>query len=332
MTAHHPGTRHTSPLLAALVALLAAMAGPAGAADTNGPVVLTGIQATYSLAVALAAGTPIQVQNVPADGRQLAMQKDYIERRMGTLAKQFSAATAVISLTNAVPGDPLYRYAREANIRIVDIDAAVPWSLNMPGVALADSPASNVAWGKDADLVESATAPYFWLSVSNAIRMGDIIASDLAALFPDSAAVISRNLNVLKRSLLQLRGDYQSRLLEVGGADVFALTGDFVYLTNDMGLLVDGYFIKQDVRWTRADLDGLTRHLRDSHIRVVLHKWLPSEAIQKAVQAAGARLVVLDAGDPGVVVGDSLAPDGLQQILRKDLEAIYAALKTPTVP
>jgi hypothetical protein len=61
----------------------------------------------------------------------------------------------------------------------------------------------------------------------------------------------------------------------------------------------------------------------------VLHKWLPSEAIQKAAQAAGARLAVLDAGDPGIVVGDSLAADGLQQILRKNLVAIYVALKMP---
>lgn len=327
MTAHRPSARHTSTLFTALVAMLAVMAGPARAADANGPVVLTGIQATYSLAVALVAGTSIQVQNVPADGREMSLQKDYISRRMETLARQFSTATAVITMTNAVPGDPLYRFAREANIRIVDIDAAVPWSLNMPGVALADSPVSTAAWGHDPDPVESATAPYFWLSVSNAIRMGDIIASDLMALFPDSAAVISRNLDGLKRSLLKLRGDYQNRLIEVSSGDVFALTGDFVYLTNDMGLLVDGYFVKQDVRWTRADLDGLTKHLRDSHIKVVLHKWLPSEAIQNAVKAAGARLVVLDAGDPGIVVGSSLAPDGLQQILRRNLEAIYVALK-----
>lgn len=327
MTVHHARARPTSTALIALIAMLCVLSGPTRAADAAGPIVLTGIQATYSLAVALTTGTPIQVQNVPPDGRQMSLQKDYISRRMDTLARQFSAATAVITMTNAVPGDPLYRFAREANIRIVDIDAAVPWSLNMPGVALADSPASNAAWGHDPDPVESATAPYFWLSVSNAIRMGDIIASDLTALFPGSAAVIGRNLDGLKRSLLQLRGDYQNRLIEVGAGDVFALTGDFVYLTNDMGLLVDGYFIKQDVRWSKADLDGLTQHLRDNHIKVVLHKWLPSEAIQNAVRAAGAKLVVLDAGDPGIVTGNSLAADGLQQILRKNLEAIYAALK-----
>jgi ABC-type Zn uptake system ZnuABC Zn-binding protein ZnuA len=310
-----------------MMMMLVVAGAPAVAAEAAGPLVLTGIQATYSIASTLTANTPIRVQNVPADGREMSMQKDYIGRRMEALSKQFAAATAVITITNAVPGDPLYRYAREANIRIVDIDAALPWSLDRPGVALADSPVSNMTWGKDADPV-SGTAPYFWLSVSNAIRMSDIIANDLAMLFPDSAASIARNLDGFKRSLLKLRGDYQDRLMDSGG-DVFALAGDFVYLTNDMGLLVDGYFIKQDVRWTKTDLDGLTKHLRDHHIRVALHKWLPSEAIQNAVKAAGAKLVVLDAGDPGVVSGDSLAVDGLQQILRRNLEALDAALKAP---
>jgi ABC-type Zn uptake system ZnuABC Zn-binding protein ZnuA len=308
----------------ALLTLLV-MSAPLHAADATGPLVLTGIQATYSIAKALTAGTAIRVQNVPADGREMSMQKDYISRRMETLGKQFVAATAVITITNAVPGDPLYRFAREANIRIVNIDAAIPWSVDRPGVALADSPASNVAWSRNADPPASGTAPYFWLSVSNAIRMADIVANDLAALFPESAPAIAGNLDDFKRWLLKLRGDYQDRLMDAGG-DVFALTGDFVYLTNDMGLLVDGYFIKQDVRWTAADLAGLTKHLRDHRIRVVLHKWLPSEPIQNAVKAAGAQLVVLDAADPGIVMGESLATDGLQQILRKDLEAIDAAL------
>jgi len=316
---------------ARLLAVIAAGAAALGTAawaqaqETSGPLVLTGTQATYSLTVALTNGTPIRVENVPADGRQLSLLKDYIARRMDTLGPTFAGATAVVSLTNALPGDPLYRFARDDNIRIVDIEAGVPWSLDAPGVALADLPASNVDWGSDTDRPETAVAPYFWLSVSNVIRMGDIIAHDLEALFPDSAATIAANLEELKRSLLDLRGEYQDRLIETNADVVFALTGDFVYLTNDMGLLVDGYFIKQDVRWTEADLAMLTQHLRDNGIEVVLHKWVPSEAIQSAVQAAGAKLVVLDAGDPGVVVDRALAPDGLQQILRKNLDAIVAA-------
>jgi ABC-type Zn uptake system ZnuABC Zn-binding protein ZnuA len=312
-------------VVAAGLAALAALAAPLRAEDA--PLVLTATQATYSLTVALTAGTPIQVQNVPADGRPLALLKDYIERRAEALAPTFASATAVVSLTNALPGDPLYRLAREANIRVVDIEAAVPWSFDAPGVALADAPISNVAWGSDTDAAESSVAPYFWLSVSNAIRMGDLVAADLQALFPDHAAAIGANLETLKRSLLGLRGEYQGRLIESGADVVFALTGDFVYLTNDMGLYVDGYFIKQDLRWTETDLAMLTQYLRDRDIEIVLHEWEPSEAIQSAVRAGGAKLVVLDSGDPGVVVDRALAPDGLQQILRKNLDAIAAAAR-----
>jgi ABC-type Zn uptake system ZnuABC Zn-binding protein ZnuA len=307
--------------LAAIAIACAALTMPARAET-----VLTGTQATYSLASALATDTAIEVVNVPADGRDLALLADYIARRMDRLAPDFAAATAVVTLTNALPGDPLYRFAREANIRIVDIDAALPWSLSMPGVALTESPRSNVGWGSDADAPASAMAPYFWLSIPNAIRMADIIAHDLTLLFPAAAGTIAVNLGELKRDLLALRTDYQDRLIETDDDTVFALTGDFVYLTNDMGLYVDGYFLKQDIRWTEADLAAFTEHLTDHGIRVVIHKWQPSEAIQAAATAAGAKIVVLQSGDPGIVEDDALARDGLQRILAADLEAIYAAL------
>jgi ABC-type Zn uptake system ZnuABC Zn-binding protein ZnuA len=294
-------------------------------AEPAAPQVLTATQATYSLAAALAAGTPIAVANVPADGRSLALLKDYLERRKEALAPDFQAATAVVTLTNALPSDPLYRFAREANIRVVDIEAAVPWALDRPGVALADTPASDVDWAADADAPATATAPYLWLSVSNAIRMGDLIAHDLSALFPQHAATIARNLDEQKRSLLALRNEYQERLIASGSDVVFALTGDFVYLTNDLGLYVDGYFIKQDVRWTADDLANLTRHLRERGITVVIHRWQPSEEIQSAIRAAGAELVVLDPGDPGIVVDRALARDGLEKVLRNNLESIAAA-------
>ena len=307
-------------------AILALLAVHVQATAQPSQTILTGTQATYSLASALTRETPIRALNVPEDGRRLSLLKDYIGRRTEALAPTFASATAVISLTNALPGDPIYRFARDANIRIVDIDAASPWSFSTAGVALTDTPVSNVDWGTDTDPVSSATAPYFWLSLSNAIRMADIIAHDLVELFPDSETAIRNNLDELKWSLLNLRNEYQNRLIETGNDTVFALTGDFVYLTNDMGLYVDGYFIKQDIRWTEADLASLTNHLEQRDIRVVIHKWVPSDAIQVAVSDAGATLVVLDSADPGMVENRQLVTDGLQQILRNNLDAIHSAL------
>jgi hypothetical protein len=45
------------------------------------------------------------------------------------------------------------------------------------------------------------------------------------------------------------------------------------------------------------------------------------------VNAGGAKLVVLDPGNPGIVVDGALAADGLQQLLRRNLDAIHSALQ-----
>ena len=67
-------------------------------------------------------------------------------------------------------------------------------------------------------------------------------------------------------------------------------------------------------------------NLMERDIRVVLHKWEPSDAIQNAIGAAGAVLVLLDSADPGMVENRQLVADGLQQILRSNLDAISNAL------
>ncbi|MBT5032021.1 MAG: zinc ABC transporter substrate-binding protein [Proteobacteria bacterium] len=294
----------------------------------DGLKVLTGTQTSFSIARALLDDTPIETANVPEDGRRFNSLRDYIERRKTRFEPLFKSADAVVAFTNVLSSDPLYRFAREANIHLVYIDAAQPWSLSSPGVALIEQPVTDVDWGTIEESHDPVTreSPYFWLSLTNAIRMSDIIGSDLAQVFPDSAETILSNRDALKEELLSLYREFQNRLFEVTDVSVFALANEFVYLTNDMGLFVDGYFIKQDIDWTQQDLDNLTAHLQSRKISVVLHKWEPSEAIQNAVTAAGASIVVLDTADPGISVDRRLAPNGYQQILRSNLEKVVHAL------
>ena len=294
---------------------------------SDGFKVVTGTQVTFSIAKALLDGTPIEVVNVPEDGRRFNSLRDYIERRKARFEPLFKSADVVIAYTNVLSSDPLYRYAREANIHLVYIDAAQPWSLSSPGVAHIQQPVTDVDWGALEEIHNLASdSPYFWLSLTNAIRMVDIVGNDLARVFADYAQSILSNRDALKTELLSLYREFQNRLFEVEEISVFALANEFVYLTNDMGLFVDGYFLKQDIDWTRQDLDKLTAHLKSRKISVVLHKWEPSEAIQNAVTAAGASIVVLDTADPGISVDRQLAPTGYQQILRSNLEKVVQAL------
>jgi ABC-type Zn uptake system ZnuABC Zn-binding protein ZnuA len=308
--------------------LLLFATSPSSAIDaTDGLKVITGTQATYSITRAILDDTSIETINVPEDGRRFNSLKDYIERRAARFEPLFKSADAVVAVTNALPADPLYRFAREANINLVYIDAAQPWSLSSPGVALIEQPATNIDWATDeTDHVTVSDAPYFWLSLTNAVRMSDIVGGDLARTFPEFSELILANRDALKIELLALYREFQNQLLEVADISVFALANEFVYLTNDMGLYVDGYFLKQDIDWTKQDLDNLTAHLKSREIKVVLHKWGPSDAIQNAVAAADASIVVLDTADPGMTADRQLVPTGYQQILRSNLEKLLQAL------
>ena len=296
---------------------------------SDGLSVLTGTQATYSITAALLQNTDSETVNIPADGRRLSSLKDYIERRKARFEPIFQAADAVVAYTNVIGADPLYRFAREANIHLVYIDAAQPWGYDSPGVSLVEQPSSNVEWhvAPDEKQVTVPQSDYFWLSLNNAIRMSDIIGNDLARIFPEQEALIKENLNKLKSDFMALSREYQNRLFEVADISVFALANEFVYLTNDLGLFVDGYFLKQDIDWTEEDLSRLTERLVSRNIKVVLHKWEPSEAIQAAVQKADAKIVVLDTLDAGITQDGALVIDGYQQILRNNLEKILTGLQ-----
>ena len=99
-----------------------------------------------------------------------------------------------------------------------------------------------------------------------------------------------------------------------------ALADEFVYLTSDVGLFVDDYFVKQDIDWKPEDYTKLTAALKESGVKVVIHKWEPSAEILKAITDAGAELVVLDTLETA---------DDFKAGLQQDLDKLIAALQSP---
>jgi ABC-type Zn uptake system ZnuABC Zn-binding protein ZnuA len=290
-------------------------------------VVVTALPVTYSIATALAADTDIEVVNVPEGGRRMSQLPDLFVQRGDRYRDVLQTATAVVTIGKLWPDDPLYTAARSANVRVVDIDATKPWSTTLEGVSVAFEPLSNVPWatapGSGASRRPSA---YFWLSPANGARSAEIVARDLARLVPEDAPRIEQNLDAYRDTLLALQREYESKLAALSELTVAALAPEFVYLTNEFGIYVDGYFLKQDVDWTEEDLRAFEGYLRDDGIGVVIHKWEPEEPIRAAIDAAGAKLVVLDPIDLGVVEGERLLARGYEQLLRSNLESLYSAL------
>jgi ABC-type Zn uptake system ZnuABC Zn-binding protein ZnuA len=233
----------------------------------------------------------------------------------------FQQATAVVTLGSLWRADPLYATARRHNLRIVEIDASHSWDTIKPGVAVARVPSNDVPWAAARD-DDGGLSPYAWLGPVNAMRMSVIIATDLARLSPSDAPRIERNLAALEGRLRRLKADYGARLLEVPDLRVLSLANEFTYLFGEFGIFVDGWFVRQDIDWSDADCTALTRYLRERDIHVVVHKWAPDARIDKAIEDGGARLLILDAGNPGMLAD---AASGYEALLSSNLDALLRA-------
>jgi ABC-type Zn uptake system ZnuABC Zn-binding protein ZnuA len=299
----------------------------AGTRAADVPVrIVTALPATFSIASALTKDPGITVENLPEGGRRMSLLVDFFAQRTDRYRDVLAGADAVVTIGKLWSEDPLFTAARSANIRVVDIDATKPWSISLEGVSVAMEPREDVPWTETADNLPRSASVYFWLSPANGARAAEIVARDLIRLVPAESERIERNLADYRKLLLDLKGEYETKLAALPDVTVAALAPEFVYLTGDLGIYVDGYFFKQDVDWTEQDLHSLETYLRDNGIKVVIHKWEPEQPIADAIAAAGARLVVLDPIDLGVVDDGKLAPDSYARLLRANLESLFAAL------
>jgi ABC-type Zn uptake system ZnuABC Zn-binding protein ZnuA len=308
---------------ALLLAVMVAVVMPA-LAQQKPVLVLTTLPSTFGIASAIAEGTGIHVENLPRDGRPMNAQARYFEKPGEEALALMRKADAVVSIGKLWHEDPLFPAVRAENIRVVNIDATEPFSRTMPGIALIRQPSGAAPWSPAAEPTEARPSTYFWLSPSNGARVAEIVAHDLALLSPQDAGRIAQNLAAYRRKLFTLKRTYEAKLAALDNVSVFALTPDFAYLTSDVGLFVDGYFVKQDIDWTPEDLAGLTRYLKERGLRVVLHKWEPAEPIRRAIESAGARLVVLRTIESGAASYDGE--------LESNLAALFAALSQQEKP
>ncbi|WP_238346625.1 metal ABC transporter solute-binding protein, Zn/Mn family [Pseudomonas viciae] len=288
-------------------------------ADNARQQVLVALPAVYALTSALSEGTTLEVVRLPAEAAvPMESQANALSRLD---AKVFQQAEAVVTLSSLWRADPLYATARRHNLRIIEIDASRSWDTVKPSVAVTRVPSSDVPWAAASD-VEEGPSPYAWLGPVNAMRMSALIATDLERLAPADAPRIQHNLAALEDRLRRLKADYGTRLTAVPDLRVLSLANEFIYLFGEFGVFVDGWFVRQDIDWSDPDYAALTHYLRERDIRVVVHKWAPDAKIVKAIEDGGARLLVLDTGNPGILADTA---NGYEALLDSNLQALLAA-------
>ena len=284
--------------------------------------VLTALPALQALTAALCNATSIDAVRLPS---QAAVPMEALANalsRQDTAA--FREAEAVVTLSSLWRADPLFRTARGHNLRLIEIDAAYSWDDAKLALAVMHPPA-NEFFTDDTGAPKNGLSPFAWLSPINAMRMAGAVAGDLARLSPVDAPRIKRNLAELETRIRRLKADCGARLAKLADPRLASLADEFVYLFEDFGLLVEGWFIKQDVEWTDADRSAFTRYLRQRDIRVVVHKWMPNDKIHSAITEAGARLLVLDAGNPGLWANAAV---GYEALVQSNLDALLSAFET----
>ncbi|WP_290921254.1 zinc ABC transporter substrate-binding protein [Halodesulfovibrio sp.] len=322
---HSESTTPKCGFLAMLGVSSLLIAGTAFAQESA--LVLTSVPASYSITSQLTKETDVRVRNIPQEGRIIYSVKQYINKHNKMLKDVFSEADAVITMGNLWKKDPLYPAVRDVNIRVVNVDATRPASSTMTGVSVIHEPSRANLWTSVTGRKVSVRRPsvYCWLSLANGARMADVITSDLMRLYPDQKEQLSKNLKLFQKQIHSMRAAYDSQFAQVDNLTVFCLASEFVYLTDDAGIYVDGYMVKQDINWNSNDLLALTKRLKENDIPVVLHKWVPSEAIQKAISAGGAKLVVLNPLDGVSFKGKGLLPSTYFDVMKENYEALSRA-------
>ncbi|MBC3423487.1 metal ABC transporter substrate-binding protein [Pseudomonas wayambapalatensis] len=291
--------RLTLALVLAGAPTLVLAAQPASSAAATQ--VLTTLPVTHSLAVALLDGTSVQLKRAAPANLPASRQPSYFEGRGGaSLHKDAQQATAVIGVRSIWHDDPLYPMARRSNIRIVEIDAARPVDGALPGIAV------------DGD---NAFASYPWLNPINLGRMADVVANDLERLSPADKDKIQANLAGLKRQMLELTSSSQTRLAEADNLSVVSLSERLGYLVSGLNLDVVSQALPADGKWDEAALKALGETLKTQDVALVLHHRQPEPQVLKVIEAAGARLVVVDSDPEDTVAG-----------LRNTVDAVVAVL------
>ncbi len=249
-------------------------------ANTKSHTVLVSQDFTEVLTRSLTAGSTIQtVRAIPAS-YSADTHTNYMKKQWKTFAEQCRNADAVITTNGSWAGDPLYPWARRANIRIVPIDITTPLDHSRAGLPLLDIPGSK------------KQLRFVWYSPGNAARMIDVAATDLARLFPDQAEIIAGNRDSLKRELFKLRTNYEVTFSQLDAFDAIGLTAEFYYLTDEFGISMIKFFLKPEYQWQEQDVQQLTETITSSGVRCVIARWEPDKKIADAIQQAGAKVVI----------------------------------------
>ncbi|WP_394167303.1 ABC transporter substrate-binding protein [Photobacterium piscicola] len=246
--------------------------------------ILTATPVTYMLASELTHETGITTKYLPPKRYGVSRLPNWFASKGDVVTQEASKnAQAVITLGAVWPQDPLYIYARQGNIKVVEIDASQAISPQGQGIAALR-------------LDDGSVSMYSWLNPTNLSRMAAIVSDDLQRLWPNKAQQIEKNQQQLMGNVRKLINAQQQVLMDAEIDSVVLLSTELEDFASGNQLFVVDRLTKPELEWTDADKQKLAALLaEDKTLWLLSTKKLTSS--QQALLPEGTSVLVVDSVD-----------------------------------
>ncbi|WP_160064006.1 ABC transporter substrate-binding protein [Psychromonas sp. L1A2] len=219
--------------------------------------ILTTTPVTYMLATQLMKGSPITTTYLAPKRYGLERLNNwYATKGEAKALEAGKTATVAITLKALWPQDPLFVYARQGNINLIEIDASQSISPRAKGIA-------------SVQLSDGNSSIYAWLNPNNIGTMLSIVSEDLKRLWPDYAALIENNQQQLLLKIRLLVNQQQQTLFDEEIDSVVLLSDQLEDFASANQLFVVQRLFKAELEWTDQDKSALKALLQESP-----HLWL----------------------------------------------------------
>jgi hypothetical protein len=233
--------------------------------------ILTSTPVTYMISQQLMQGTGIETTYLPPKRYGIERVANWFANQgQEQVIEAGKSATVAITLGAIWHQDPTYVYARQGNIRLIEIDASQAISPRAQGVAVLT-------------LDKGKTSKYAWLNSVNLFRMASIVGEDLQKIYPEHQEAIEKNHQGLMLKMRELINQQQEAIFEMEMDSVILLDESLEDFASGNQLFVAGRQFKPELEWSEADKHSLKAQFeQDKTLRIVTSR-RPSNMLKTLV-------------------------------------------------
>lgn len=245
--------------------------------------IITSTPVTYMLSEQLMQGTGIETSYLPPKRYGVERLVNWFASKGQQQAiKAGQEATVAITLGAIWHQDPTFVYARQGNIRLIEIDASQAISPRAPGVAALT-------------LDNGDTSKYAWMNPTNLIRMAAIVGEDLQKVYPQYQAQIEKNQQALMLEVRELINQQQD-VIFAKEIDSVVLLGESLedFASGNQLFVVDRQF-KPELEWSEAEKLSLKAQFEEDKTLWLITDKSPSKQLQSIISPD--RILQIDAID-----------------------------------